>query len=468
MTTSHTDTAIRFTGRNGRLMIGSEAIEVTFFSITRDKYAYTDPWVLEAQLQDSEITRAEMLIKNPAEVTFIGLTGHMKTVRTGPFEFANISEHSLETHVDELDVSWGTPTFPPTSQRLEVELTVTPVLNATVSDVGSILGIASTSQTDKASIQLSYGRFEVSFLRQFATGTISNNECTLTLTNPALVHSQSDEKGCDPVWTLIEEFEEELDDLCSLLTFLSRDNVTWREISLQSRTGVPLIGTRHTHEKLRRTRTLRRSVRLSPLATLRTLGPDGLNALYQAYRALPNKEVIANAIAFLVTVYSDGFLEDQIVSAFTALETLKSGLAAKQSLTMEDEDFKKLKKALTKEIDNFASERNLKNEAVAVKGKLRELQRTPVVGVVADLVKSTGIVWADLWPTRTDLKDALKSAFDRRNDLIHTGALTDSAASADDYVRVHVLAERLIFHVLGGQAAWLAPKAYAQVLMSLR
>jgi hypothetical protein len=185
--------------------------------------------------------------------------------------------------------------------------------------------------------------------------------------------------------------------------------------------------------------------------------------LLASYRALPYKDIIDIAILFLIDTFRDGFIEDSVMSAFTALETVKDGITSHTNVDkiVSSSRFGKIRADLASRLETLASQHGLTTEQRdAMIEKLPELQRPPVVGVVARLINELGVEWSDLWPDGVELSRALRAAFARRNALVHRGQLTDAAASRADYMRIHALTERLILRTVDCDPRWTATMAH--------
>jgi hypothetical protein len=452
----------------GELVCGDVRCTVLVFFAQRDKYAFDDRWRVTARLAPPVDSLADMRFASSSEPYVLrGITDDGYSIVFDDFMSATIGRVDFTGTVDGFDRCIGDTTFTPTERRVSVSLTNTGLLrDPVVRTVAEPFGVEAS---DPLVFNASIG--ELSLIRREYFEPVAVNGIASRVTVPRAVLTQvrsftGDDSPAVPFDVV--PFVEELEDICWVLSFATRSRIGWTELDVRTRVSDPMGG---WHE-LRRTHRARygaRSERLKPLLEIRALGKLDLDALYQNYRRHPQKDIIATAIAFLVDSFDEGYLEGQIMSAFTALEAiLRVAIEPADKVgRLPDKLFAQLKgdldKALEATIADFASAHP--DHADKARGVSFTVGKQPpgLPSRVSTAVNKLSIAWQDLWSEEVKLAKELDAARARRGALVHAGELTNPHASIDDYYRIHAITERLIFALLGGSSNWIHRSAYQHV-----
>ena len=253
-----------------------------------------------------------------------------------------------------------------------------------------------------------------------------------------------------------------VDDVLRVLSLLNRHLVRWTRVVIESTGDSP--GPRFTRSVWDRTAAIDDADRsLEPLVNSHRLPVDGLDRLVRTFRSLPEKKAVAASITYLTAVLDAPHLETSLTCAFTALEALVQGLAHADhsDLTIRNSRFDRLATELRAHIHAFGPVNAVADTIIEeMCEKVTEIQRRPIKPVIAEVVARLGAEWGDIWPTKTDLSEALGPAYKRRNRFIHRGEFPPARHAFVDYLRLHALTERMLFRLLGGDVAWQTGREY--------
>jgi hypothetical protein len=264
---------------------------------------------------------------------------------------------------------------------------------------------------------------------------------------------------------LLDTWADELRWLTRLLGFLGRNHVHVASLVASS---VWRDGEQEAFDRLERWLSGRASQREhpGPLVVPYRLPQDGIDAMLKQLLSLAYKDAVFLAIGFLVDTFRAGVIEDSMASAFTALETVISGVSEAEGSAhiVGDQVFNDLSDHLRNAIKQFSMGGRLSAEQrAAIYRKLPELRRSAIVPRIVDLVSRNQVEWQDLWPSCMDFEKELGNAYGRRSLLVHTGKVADYSLAWNDYLRIHALTERLVYKLIGGREEWVSPLAYRHV-----
>jgi hypothetical protein len=266
---------------------------------------------------------------------------------------------------------------------------------------------------------------------------------------------------------ILDSVASDLDDLLRVLSFLSRRHVGWTRTKLTSKwvssgEGSPdaqnsTAGDYHEAERLRVYTGSRPRASREPLVNAYRLAPDALETILGQYRASEFKDAAGIAIIYMMAARNEEFVEGKLAGAFTALEALVNGIGEVRGTVspLTPSAYRALSKQLRAVTRSFAEHRGLDvritNSLIA---KLSELIRRPMVERLAEVLIDEGVVWDDLWSEGTELIQALRQLYARRNRFVHGGHLESVSRASIDARRVIILAERMLYKLLGGRAEW--------------
>ena len=245
-----------------------------------------------------------------------------------------------------------------------------------------------------------------------------------------------------------------------VISFLSRRQVRWVETELLSerRQETPLL-------QVRRSRSIFGSRKPpEPLIWAARLGRDDLAQIYRNYIESPYREPIEHAITYLNAHWQQDFIDEQFANAFTAFETVVNGVSAVDGddRLLSDEAFGDFRRVLEESIAKFAASRNLdKNWRAEMYGRLLELRRRSIVPRTLKLLDRYSVRWQIMWRGDADIGRELQEVYKRRSLFLHTGRIIDYRQAKADSIRLHFLAEQLVYRILGAKNDWLHTIAYS-------
>ncbi|MCP4372222.1 MAG: hypothetical protein GY797_29500 [Deltaproteobacteria bacterium] len=149
----------------------------------------------------------------------------------------------------------------------------------------------------------------------------------------------------------------------------------------------------------------------------------------------------------LLVSHERAYLENQYVSAFTALECLVFGLSKGNQVNdiLGANRFKKLSKKLRQLIRDEIQDETVAEDVIK---KLPELKRRAFFDRLLILVQNYDLDLRKLWPPETDVEVELKRAIGRRNNFFHQGKVDDYDLLIYDLNRLQNLVELLILRIL--------------------
>jgi hypothetical protein len=148
-----------------------------------------------------------------------------------------------------------------------------------------------------------------------------------------------------------------------------------------------------------------------------------------------------------MTSYEDGYLESHLMSSYSALESMVSGLSDNKgySSLLGKGQYKKFRKKMIDLIENEFDDENLIN---GLSKKLAEFQRRPYFDQLLSVLNDYPIDSSLLWPPETDVNTELHNIIKRRNNLIHKGLVDTGNISRFDLNRIQKMIELLILKLL--------------------
>ena len=265
----------------------------------------------------------------------------------------------------------------------------------------------------------------------------------------------------------IETFEDalgqDLQDICVILALIGRRHAAWHSISILSlmedghvetavshRPGPPPVDSRD----------------VAPLIHSKPFGAEAFHSLLENFRAHDLKATIEAAVVYTTAYYNSEYDDARLVYAFTALEALVNGWSASRNedVLVSDRDFATLRSVVQPVVRRWAKAEGLDTATrKQLYAKIGELRRPPIIPRVVRIVDSLSIQWDDLWEAGAGLAASLEQAYGRRSQFLHQGTLPEWPSARRDAIRVAVLAERIVFALLGGSADWIWPPAYWEV-----
>ncbi len=278
---------------------------------------------------------------------------------------------------------------------------------------------------------------------------------------------------------LLSDLESILDEPLLLLSFLSRESITWYEAKAD-------FTSKDYSTEVHRTAIARRdqnlmyenaiSANLSPFDI--PIMPEVLrNGIFQAlleqYEKSPLKNTIRQTIQYLLASSETGYFEARLGLIYAALESLVDGLSKfhqiaylmgsskfkKLSKELEETIFDKLSKILEEVIQEKVPEEDI---AKGIIGKLPELRRPPIRDRLLTLLEKHKL---NKLRFGADIVTTVEGILSRRNTYIHTGAV-DYDKHFDDFLLLRELIELWVLTLLGCPNDSINTSAYRKIILA--
>lgn len=350
-------------------------------------------------------------------------------------------------------------------QTVQVQFTPTHMAQPAVRNLvrhwtGEIKALSEERERELMRLDTPIGRATFSQYFHWETAYVQDVHAVVQVPVPTLSVDVDDGKRTPDIGSLVNALAEYLVSFEALLSFLSRRQVRWTEIEVitegKADLGTPVSAARH----LRNNFGSREPP--DPLIVPARLGPRDLDDLLKRLLASQYKGSVEVAVNYLNSRWGREFIESKLVSAFTAFETLVNGIDSMDGtdVTLSTPLFRSLRKELEREIKRFSIEHGVAEARAEMYTKLGELQRRPIIPRAVSILKRYRVRWNDLWTDNANLQDALNELYRRRGTFIHAGRIDNYGDAISDTERLHTLAERLVYNLVGGKTEWLHPFAY--------
>jgi hypothetical protein len=447
----------------GYLQRGERRIPIASITAERTKYRPDLPWQIRLRLGECDHNILDAVLSAPGELPDVeGMAEDGRSLRIKGFDWRKHSGRTLNGTASELAL--GSETLHATPERLYLTalLTDNPLAQPLAGSLlpkrnGSVVARLSYPPA-RIKTQLGTADFWAGYVDERIF--IGSKNARAERNVPIIQIKLTKRRRGIPLPDIIERLQGELSDMTRLLTLLSRRHVGCFEISATARWR-DSAGRSHLHtaELWQEAPEALAETRDNPLVNARQMQPGALDTLYQRFRLSPHKEVIGRVAMYLAEAFHQTYIETQTLYAFTAFEALVNALGEHApNFVMEKAAFRKLRKRLEGGIKNAAAECGLTVSQVReINNKLGELHRRPFLTRSVEVVNALGINWRDLWPGVDNIETALRSGYSRRSTFVHTGDLENPDASARDVIRFAALSERIVYALLEGDEAWLAP-----------
>lgn len=451
---------------------GADDVPVDSFTLSRWKYDHSKPIEFTARY-DSRHRPDPFNRRVP--VTFSGTADSGRPIRIRRFRYRKVGGYvhggvtTAETEVPEVD--FGVEALPPSPshQHLGVVLTETDVLVPEVSYLTRSYTGEITADDARRDAPFTWttalGNFKAALHYAYDAVTLHGSQATVTVRRPTLYLDVPEERRVSDVSAAFDSLAEELRYFLRLLSFLSRRHVDWAAMHLVTHWKDERGGRFHDSDRWHLARPSRRTF-LDPLVVPYRMHESSLDDMMKKFHSVPFKESVYLSIGFLLDTFEEGPLEDAVLSVFTALETIVTGIteAEGRGVILPRPAFQELRQRLKRTAEEFLA--GLGNEAPSPEmqeyllAKLGDMNRPPVVERVIDVLDTRGVRWRQPWSQGTDAAQELRQAYRRRSILAHTGKVEDYRVAREDCLRLHTLTERLIFKLVGGDEAWVQTEAY--------
>lgn len=259
--------------------------------------------------------------------------------------------------------------------------------------------------------------------------------------------------GTQSLKSIVQDAQNDLKDICLMLSLVSRQKVQWYEITARSYKSKDISNTLPTAKRRVGGLTSRYSEHEDPLIDQRDLVHGGFRDLLSRFQCCQHREMLRRAIAFEIASHEiGGGLESNYILCYSALEAIAGEtLSADSSIhRYMPSQWKLLRRTLEKTIAEFAENQRLLSTLVDYTQKrLPGLARPAIADVILHLTQSLSIKVDDLWPDGVPFDQGLRAALRIRNLLVHRAIIVDANAMHDNLVRLQALTERFILKLLG-------------------
>lgn len=257
---------------------------------------------------------------------------------------------------------------------------------------------------------------------------------------------------------ILRDCAETFDDTLWLISFLSRKRLSWYS---GNALFVPSKGSKAPfhHAIICRDRHLGYENAMGYGKNVSDLfvSPDKLKQglfqqLLQNYEKSKYKEIIRQAIIYLLITYERGYIETDIGISYLALETLVSGifpdLQGDISDLLSKDKFNSLATQLEKVIRENTLNPEITQKMIGRFGKLNHAKSATLAERAIVILDAYKVGWINLWPKNAEVITELSRIIDRRNEYIHEGRINNYDAYLYDFARIRHLVELLILKLL--------------------
>ncbi|MEZ4862546.1 MAG: hypothetical protein R3C14_14625 [Caldilineaceae bacterium] len=253
---------------------------------------------------------------------------------------------------------------------------------------------------------------------------------------------------------LLIEIQDYFDNVCWLMSFLSRRRVIWYE-------GEAIFlatdeNSFHRQAFVRRNKWhgyVDITISHHPVINFKLLRDGLFQHILNGYESSENRELIKRTIVHLLLSYERVYFENQYTSVYTGLE----GLVSSSSMSSQIVEAGKFKKIRTK-IEQFLQE-ELENTALIQEmgKKISGLQHRSFTDQLQLHLKQNKIDLSVLWPDSDNPFKELKELIQRRNRYMHNGQMTHMQDYDKDITKLQQLLELWILKLLGYSKDDVAP-----------
>ena len=237
----------------------------------------------------------------------------------------------------------------------------------------------------------------------------------------------------------------EVQAICTVLSLCYRQPVQHYEIEY----FCILPGMRNPRKRIARRRlpAANTTIKQDELINYRNLIDGGLQRLLRTFQNAERAEEISRVIDFLASSYKMVTLESSYFLAYSALDLVSAIHDPTALYLVSASQWKKLEKALRKNMTMIAEEQQLIGVLDELKGKLPELRRSSGDKRIVKACEALNVITSDLWP-HEGFEVGLKTATGMRNDLFHSALAENLHELYRHLVRVRTLVERILLKIL--------------------
>jgi hypothetical protein len=447
----------------GKFVREGEAVPVSAFILRSDPYDFKSFWKGTFYISE-ESARNRDLLMGPGigSPSFEGKTEVGRHIELPVVYPRVLTQGRLEAEIFEIRYLDSRLNRVPDNQYAHAVLTPTPialpeVFLPTLHWTGEIKRDRGDRKEPEVSWRTSLGKARFSLHYVFEDTEVGSQRALVRIPSPTIsIKIDKRRYNADPK-AVLGAVDEQLVDPLSVISFLGRRQVRWVRIHTSARWTEDEIANFDEASWHRRPGVGPQRRNWAPLVNPSRMPPDALGGLIDRYKALPYREALEPAILYLNVAASAEYIEIALVNAFTGLEAVVAALASHEGYgtVLRSTSFRSMSKRLRAAIATMAADEGWDEDTTeSLKKKIPELRRRPIVDQVLRTMHVLNVKPSDLWPNGEFGEQAIAAAFGRRNRFIHNGHLGSVDQAHADALRIHVLAERLIFSVLGGDPEW--------------
>jgi hypothetical protein len=251
----------------------------------------------------------------------------------------------------------------------------------------------------------------------------------------------------DDLFTVNENFQTDIEEICLLLSLCYRQPVDYYEIHYLPDPRIAReCGLQDSLFRRKRRPSVKKKDE-DDLINYRNLMGGGFDRLLTSYRHFKHKDQLSQGTKFLSSSYEATPLESSYFLCYSALESVIAASSDISSFVLNAAKWKRVEKLLRTHLDQIATAHGFKEVVGKMKQKLPELRRTPSDQWILETCRILNVKTDDLWPGE-GFEAGIKMATKMRNDLFHSALCKDPQRLSDNLVRLRTLTERIILRAL--------------------
>ncbi len=451
-------------GGVGSLLVRGESVPLTRFVLQRDKYSTSSEWSIEAHVAKADEQHCTRLLHHRVPPTIEGTIANGRSLRLPEVWWRHWGGCELEATAREVILDFQDLPVTPERQWLTMELSPTDLatpeksflVRSYTGEIHADDGVATVNERVEWGTSIGLARLEEHYA--YEDIDVAGRRSLARIPVPVIhVPIEPARVSTSPL-TLARTFSEETASFLRLISFLSRRHVAWLKMQVTSQYRHADSTQYHELQLLRSGFLQERPKRVERLVNPYRMKPGDVAAVSNALMASPYRDVILSAMEYTPSASQASFVESAVLFAFTALETLASGvhLVDGTHRSLGQGALKRLTRTLRATIESFAASEGVDRLATtSLLAKLPELNRPPIADQLERLLNKHQVEWKDLWFPGTTLGDAIRDMYGRRNAFLHAGVLGSIAQASIDAVRATTLAERLICSLCSINTDWI-------------
>ncbi|MCK4307496.1 hypothetical protein KAW50_04635 [candidate division WOR-3 bacterium] len=235
----------------------------------------------------------------------------------------------------------------------------------------------------------------------------------------------------------VAEAEKVADDLTLLVSFLSKQWVTWYRYELYTNDSIK------TYVKRTNRKCSTKELHWDDILVEREKSREFLKDGFSNLRKLrSDKFDLFMPIIYFMIANEIKYVVEQFTMLFLSLEKIKDMFALKEENSLKNlPDFKELKESISDIIDDKVGDPKVREK---IQKKIPELNRPPLKFILDSLFSKYDVDWKDIYPSGTPDYTFIKT----RNYLFHSSKKIDGDPLIKETYRLQVIVERLLLSIL--------------------